>query len=182
MIREAKQLDRKLREHGLAGTDEPRALFRQLATLIPDHSSFQKVLTAVEPEQRRNCYESLRALLRFEAKPMDVYLAEAGQQAEREQLPLVDDTQPTGLRPFMPTRNANPTTGDDHVIENPAVIGNIFGGNIELTLTCGKCTRQATFYGTTIVDATMKARKADWLWDLERKYDICPKCPAVRPN
>ncbi|MGB2627565.1 MAG: hypothetical protein WAK20_12320, partial [Candidatus Acidiferrum sp.] len=65
--------------------------------------------------------------------------------------------------------------------DNP-VIGNIFGGNIELTLTCGKCTQQATFYGTTIVDATMKARKADWVWDLERKYDVCPKCPAVRPN
>lgn len=165
------KLNQMLSNAGLATLDNPRDLFNQLASAIDTHEEFKAILFKVEPEQRANCYKSLAPRLRFAAKPLDVYEAEAKHDAERQRLPHLDERG--NLIVGAPARTARPAAPNrkQPMTWNPK--------HMRLTLTCAKCTKQEEFFGDSPVDAATKARKA--LWIHEDTKEICPKCPAIRP-
>jgi len=74
-----------------------------LAKTIRDHKHFETQLTSTDAESRQMLYDALRPHLRFEAKPLDVYVASAGQMAEREQLPVLGEGGK--LLPFRPAQD-----------------------------------------------------------------------------
>lgn len=99
-VKERLEINQFLGRRGLATLDDPRGLVTQMAFLIQDHEHLRSMLIRCEPEHRRDMYESLKPHLRFEAKPLDVYIAEGQQDAERRQLPTLG---PNGeLVPFKP--------------------------------------------------------------------------------
>ena len=107
--RERLEINRYLGKHGLATLDDPAGLVQQLAFCVRDHIHFRQILVRCEPEHRHALYEAFRPHLSFEAKPLDVYVAEAGADAEARQLPTVG---PDGqLQPF---RVPEVTTDVDH--------------------------------------------------------------------
>lgn len=87
--RERQQINQFLGNRGFAQMDEPGALVQQLAFCVPDHEGFRKALTKCEPQDRRDMYEAMSPHLRFTAKPLDVYMAEASLDAEARQLPVI---------------------------------------------------------------------------------------------
>jgi hypothetical protein len=145
--------------------DDPGPLLHLLAKNCQTDKQFRSLLNKVEPQMRHVAYETMRPLLNFVPKPLEVYLAEMGEIAEREQLPIVDPSAPGGMRPFVPA-----SIGDKQTVFDPG----------HLTLTCAKCTVQQEFQGETFVAAVIAAREAGWVHDKERGTEICPKCPAVR--
>ena len=156
-----------LGRHGLATLENPRGMIAQIGFLIQDHDHFRRMLTKCEPDQRRAMYESLRPHLSFTAKPLDVYISEAGANAEARQLPTIG---PDGqLRPFSPTEVIS------EIVEDAIA-------KFHLEVTCRKCTKTAVFPGVRKVDAVQKARDAGWVCDQvgDTKYEICPDCPATR--
>lgn len=80
-----------LGKRGLATLDNPGALVAQLGTLVRDHMHYQILLAACAPSERRIMYEALSPYLRFRPYPLDMYIAAAGQKAEREQQPTIDE-------------------------------------------------------------------------------------------
>ena len=57
---------------------------------VRDHEHFRQLLTAAQPETRRDMYEAMKPYLAFHAKPLDAYMSESGALAEAQQLPTVD--------------------------------------------------------------------------------------------
>lgn len=159
----------------LRGNDVPlegkKIILQFLAKGIEDHEKFRKVLVTTDPELRKDAYETLRPMLKFRAKPLDVYIMESAQQAERERLAVVDPTAPGGYREFTPARNAI----DAEQIEKRIPVTQRWG-----MLLCRKCTRTEQFLGDTTVDCRIAAVKAGWVYEGETW--VCQKCPAVRVN
>ena len=159
--------------HGLGRLDDP-GLPVQLGFLIQDHAHFRQLLSAADPQHRGAMYNALAPNLRFTAKPLDVYIYEAGADAERRQLPTV---APDGsLEPYhVPEiHSAVETLLEDarlqaeitKVVEECVAKGH-------LTLVCKKCLKEASFAGMTREDAAWKARHAGWGLD---GREICPEC------
>lgn len=178
LAREADFLKRTLRRFGLA-TDFGKAI-AMMGGMVRDHRHFETLLTEAGPEIRQELYDSLRPSLKFTAKPLDVYVSDAKQRAEKEQLPVLG---PEGqLLPFKPARDASSAFKD---AEN-AIAASL--AKRTLTLTCSKCTRQESFYAVgeeTPVAVIMKARQAGWIYDYmaETPVEICPDCPtSLRPD
>lgn len=142
----------------------PADMLHALAMGINSHEEFRKMLQVVEPEKRKIAYETMRPRLSFQAKPLDVYIAEAGQEAESKRLPTWDEATHT-TQEFVPARNAS--TGEF----TPVV-----------RMTCYKCTKTEDFNAETIVGARILAVKSGWFIDLPGERWICPKCPAPRGN
>lgn len=142
--------------------DEEQQL-RVLARLAPkirDHKDLETKLTTAPPQLRSLIYEVLKPFLKFKPWPLDRYVASAGQMAERERLPLMDDKG--NLREPLP---------------NSLITERV------LTLVCAKCTKQKDFYasfGETNVDVILKARKQGWVYDYlaDPPTEICPTCPT----
>lgn len=159
-----RDINRLLGRAGLATLEDPRGFLQQCGFLMRSHDDFRQLLNKVLPQYRRDAYESLRPYLSFEPKPLDVYIAELGQDAERRQLPTLnaDGT----LRPFR---------AGDLAVGQAAL--DAAAGQPVLTMTCSKCTRQAQFHGERKVDAVMAARLAGWAYDsFEGGREICPSC------
>lgn len=139
----------------------------QLASTIRDHAHLQRLVTETEPSMRQSFYDSVRPHLKFRAKPMDVYISDAKQMAEREQLPVL---QPDGtLQAFKPTQ--------DVATAQKAMAKAIADRN--LTLTCSKCTKEETFYcvgAETPVAVIMKARRVGWVYNPVSLTEQCPDC------
>jgi len=159
---------------GLATLDNPQGMVQQLGFLVRDHEHFRALLARCYPEYRWAMYESLRPHLRFEAKPLDVYISEAAQEAERRQLPMVDaDGQ---LHPYTP-----PQAGDQQKrdIEIAQAATDAARARKHLILSCRKCTREETFSGLTKTDCWGQARQAGWqlISDGQGGYEVCPECP-----
>ena len=174
IVRDSKKLDRMLGNAGLATMQEPEQLLGQLAFAIRSHSQFRRMLVTVEPEQRQQAYNAMRGRVPFKPKPLDVYLAEAGQDAERQKLCVKDDEAMGGFREFTPARNAETLK----VVEESIALK--FG-----VMTCYKCTQEQDFFEPTPVQSRVAAVRAGWVFDPNREPDggwICPKCPAVRPT
>ena len=49
-----------------------------LASTIRDHAHFQRLITESDPSMRQEFYDSVRPHLKFRAKPLDVYVNDAG--------------------------------------------------------------------------------------------------------
>lgn len=50
-----------------------------------------------------------------------------------------------------------------------------------LILSCRKCTRQSTFFGSDMEAAIAKAVAAHWIhdaWPPDREQYVCPRCPS----
>lgn len=166
-------LQRSLKKFGL-NTDINQAI-AQMGRLVRDHKHFERLLTEAGPELRQELYDSLRPHLKFVAKPLDVYVADAGKMAEREQLPTIG---PDGmLHEFQPARDARSIEADVEDMLASAL------AKRTLVVTCAKCTRQQTFFGVgdeTPVAVVLKARKAGWIYDYKADppVEICPACPT----
>lgn len=153
---------------------------RQLARTIRDHKHFETILTSCTAEERQELYDAVVPNLSFTAKPLDKYVASAGQMAEREQLPVV---LPDGrLGPFKPARDVSSVAKDAENAIAQALAERI------LIVVCSKCTREDKFYGVgreTNVDVVLKARRAGWIYDytVRPAVEICPACPtSLREN
>jgi hypothetical protein len=83
-------LNRLLASAGLGALDNPMRLCNELASYVRDHEHFRQLLTAAQPETRRDMYEAMKPYLAFHAKPLDAYMSESGALAEAQQLPTVD--------------------------------------------------------------------------------------------
>lgn len=173
-----KTINRYLGNRGLSTLEDPQGLVMQLGFLVEGHDHFQQLINKCEPQHRRDMYEALRPHLRFEAKPLDVYIAELGMQAEIEQLPTVDSD---GMfHAFRPAQIWSAEARQD--LEKQ--VGDLVeaeGSKHHLELTCKKCTRTETFHGGLKAEAIHKARLAGWTYGLDHEgkgREICPECPA----
>lgn len=178
MNRDRQTINRYLRAHGLATLEDPQAMVPQLAFHIVDHEHFKRLINTTEPEYRREMYEALKPHLGFEPKPLDVYIAELGQQAETEQLPTVDRDGN-----FHAFRVSTVKSASSELEEVIVEILEEELSKFHLTLTCRSCTREETFHGGTRGDAIWKARRAGWTYGLDntgRGREICPECPATK--
>lgn len=148
-----------------------------LAGTIRDHAHFQRLITEAEPSTRQNFYESVRPHLKFRPKPLDVYIADAQQMAEREKLPVLG---PNGeLLPFRPAQDVATGVRD----AEDAIARSI--AESTLTLKCVKCTTEETFYkvgAETKVGVMMKVRRAGWVYDPVTETETCPKCASPKVN
>ena len=98
---EKRRLNKVLQAHGLPSLDAPSGLMEALGRQVVDHEHFRSLLIRCEPRERASMYTSLKPHLRFVPKPLDVYIAEAGQLAEAKQLPILEDGK---LRPYQPAQ------------------------------------------------------------------------------
>ncbi len=164
-----------LGNRGLATLEDPQGLCAHLGFLVEDDKHFKTMLNKCEPQHRREMYEALRPHLSFEARPLDVYIAELGMEAEIQQLPTVDND------------------GKFHAYRIPeirSVVQDVVEAAISkkhLTVTCKKCTKVETFHGGTRGDVIHKLRMAGWTWGVDPNsatadegFEICPDCPATR--
>ena len=166
--------EKLLRRFGLPSMDR-QGFMEAIAQLVDGHDHFRELLTGCEPDQRHEMYEALRPHLRFEPKPLDVYLSEAGAIAERMQLPTWNDAEKK-FEEFHPAVIAGPE-GD--VVQLVTTTIEELTAKGHLNLVCRKCTKTASFPGATVADAIQRARHAGWTYD-ELKGDgreICPECP-----
>jgi hypothetical protein len=158
-------LDRALKNRGFGGLDDP-AINQQLAFCVRDHEHFRQVLCSISPDKRTLGYEAMRPYLRFEAKPLDVYMAEAADIAAR--------------------REAEQTSID--VLASKAIQRNMAdeakqGG---LVLKCSMCTREYAYPGRNRKEAEDTARTDGWR--ISRLVDstgsvlrvFCPACAKIR--
>jgi hypothetical protein len=168
-----------LRSNGLAGLDEAGALMTQLAMFVRDHAHFRTLLNNCEPEHRRDMYEALAPNVRFEAKPLDVYLIESAQDAERRQLPTVGEDGH-----FKPFRVPETLSSGDDAIATEAVAEAL--AKERLFMFCVACTREDVFRGITRQDAVADARKAGWRMAIKNggpepeQVEVCPACVKAR--
>lgn len=164
----ARILNRMLGNAGLAQLDDA-GLPAQLASLVRDEAHFKSLMLACEPEQRTAMYEAMAPALCFTPHPLHEYLIEAQRDAEARQLPTIDADGK--LHPFRPA--------EIRLVQN-LVDGALLAEH--LTLTCRKCTVQATFHGARRADAVDEARKAGWCYDATGAvpFEVCPNCPASR--
>ena len=162
--------------------DEERSL-RVLARLAPKvrgHKHLETLLTTAPPQLRQVIYNTLKPELKFIPKPLDVYVATAGQMAEREQLPTMDAEGK--LHEFKPASDASSL-----VIDAENAIASALAKRT-LTLVCSKCTHEEKFHAVgeeTNVDVILKARRIGWIYDytVRPAVEICPACPtSLREN
>lgn len=161
------KINNTLALHGLGQLNDP-GLPSQLGYLVRDHEHFRQILAAAEPEHRREAYEALRANLRFEPKPLDVYMAETAMDAAARQLPTVDVDGKFHAY-LVP----------EYVTEVQALVEDSLAKGM-LTVVCRKCTREESFLGMDRQDAIRKAREAGWVYREDREgegLEVCPKCP-----
>ena len=177
-----------LRSHGLGKLDEP-GMLPALGFLVQDHEHFRSLLARCEPEKRQDAYNCLAANTRFPAKPLDVYMAETAERAERMKLPTL---QPDGTFKFDPP--ATPEFGDTSadIAKAVAKVRDIQGAQFgvdgafakhHLVCTCRSCTKQEAFIGDTKDDCVWNAIQAGWVHYFNangKAVDICPNCPAIR--
>src|ERR1019366_1880367 len=122
-------------------------------------------------QDRADFYEQVRPHLKFAPEPLDVYVARAGQRAEREQLPIRDEAGQ--MHSFQV-----PKIGVDRVAEE-AMAKSIAART--LTLVCQKCFYAKNFYALeseTPTATIRRAREEGWVYDYKSEpvREICPRC------
>jgi hypothetical protein len=182
-----RQVNHMLMSHGLGTLDDP-GLVPQLrfvvSRVIKTHEQFRELINRCEGAKRYAMYEALHSALSFQPKPLDVYIAELADLAERKQLPIV---QPDGtLAPFQipeiqseaaPKADASEPSAELALAQAgaEAAVAEKF-----LELTCRSCTRGETFAGWNKDAAIAKAREAGWrdVYSTARQEhaELCPVC------
>jgi hypothetical protein len=154
---------------GLEDVASAHELFQHIAAQCESHDDFRKLIDKTEPAQRVRAYETLKPHLRFEAKPLDVYIAENQNEAERKQLPIV--TADGKLAEFK-----KPEIRTDAFVIAEAIQKSL--SKIRMTVVCRKCTREAAFFGDRKADCISQARSAGWAHDetLAVGGETCPAC------
>ena len=160
-------------------SDMGAAIAHLASGYVRDHDHFSRLLTEMEPPLRHEMYEVMRPHLRFEAWPLDQYIAHAGEMAEREKLPVLG---PTGqLLEFRPAQDVLPSRKQaQSILEREMAARTLY-------LHCAKCTAEAIYYGhegQTKADVVIKARRDGWVYDPHGSSDatgfnpteICPTC------
>jgi hypothetical protein len=166
-------INRMLGSHGLGQLEEGAGLMAQLGFLVQDHEHLRSLLARCEPESRSAMFDSLKSYLKFQAKPLDAYIAESAMRAEAQKLPVV-----AGDGTYKWPQAA---ASDAEIAALQASTRDLFEG-CSVVLTCMKCTREAKFEGLTKMDAIVNARMdgwSYWVYDAEIRA-ICPECPAIR--
>lgn len=161
------KINRFLMKRGMPNLQDPNLV--KMIAYVCSEVRFAQALAACVPEKRTAMYESMRPYLRFTAQPLDVYMARAKEMAAQKE-------------------QARERNTVEAIIEREA-------GKKSLTLTCGKCLAEETFYAVNTshearADAVMAARKKGWVLQqkrsdegiLEGQMEVCPKCPAFRPK
>lgn len=167
-----KAINHRLNMAGLASLSDPGALLSQVALGITTHEKFRSVLLKCEPEQRYNCYHSLRHRLKFEAKSLDTYIMEGKQEAEALRLPVYDHA--TGkLREFDAPGPLNLNAMAERAIKAREAEETAKGS---LELVCRRCTLAEIFPGKTRGEALKKAEIKGWRPDGVTDKALCPKC------
>jgi hypothetical protein len=192
--RETQTINRLLATNGLATLDDP-GLVQQIRYLVANvcttHEQFRQLLNKCDPPQRTAMYETLKSCLRFSPKPLDVYLAESADLAERKQLPTIaaDGT----LKPFRAAAIGNQLSAEERsaigknqkpeAIEIDRETFDAFAAavaNVFLEMTCGWCTRSETFSGWNKDACVTAARAAGWTHSVVTDQEICPRCLPPR--
>lgn len=172
----------------------------EFGSMVQDHDHFRLLLMKCDPAQRATMYEQLRSRLQFRPKPLEQYIAEAKEIAEREKLPTWDPETQT-LTPYTPgevrtmagavlwrssKRNKQAKALRDAATRVLAQQYDIENARQRLTTTCAKCTAEAHFYGVTRLDALLKARRAGWRYQKSEVdgegMELCPKCAPETVN
>lgn len=170
----------ELKKAGFGGLDDPN-IVQQLAFCVRDHEHLRSLLSAMPPEKRNLAYQQLRPHLRFQAKPLDVYIAELQQEAERKKLPVIepvsgeliefDDyhTKPAALevlaeRAILATERDETKTGT-------------------LLLVCRKCTREEAFPGRNKTECWRDAKLDGWRNEvIPGRKELTSLCAACSPK
>lgn len=177
---EADFIGRMLKRLGLP-TDLGQAI-ASLAKTVRDHKHLERLLTETDAKDRQDLYDSIKPHLRFQPKPLDVYVASAGQRAEREQWPIIDEKG--NLREFRPGTDANSLA----LAAEQAIAADLAARSV--TLICDKCMRQGIYpalAGETKVSVMKRVRMAGWFHDYlaTPARELCPECASkmrLRPN
>lgn len=148
--------DRALKKRGFGGLNDPD-LVKQIAFCVSGHDHLRQILCAVEPDKRTMAYEQMRPYLRFEAKALDVYMAEAadlGARKESQQTPL-------------------------EIAAEKAIARNMADASKKgvIHLRCSRCTREAAYPGKNAKEATKWAYTDGWM--IRRDQAICPACAKL---
>lgn len=155
MSAKAEQINRALKKRGFGGLEDPNVV-QHLAFCVRDHDHFRTVLMGVVPAERVNAYEAMRPHLRFQAKPLDVYVAEAADLAARKEYD---------------------STAID-VLAEKAIAQSRHEKDGGLTVKCSKCTKVELFRAASVDQARKAAHTAGWRGDGKRDY--CPGCVPTR--
>jgi hypothetical protein len=170
---ETKAINHLLMANGFGSINDP-GLVSQLGYVMgiacKTHDDFRDLLNKCTPENRREMYESMRGYLKFEPKPLDLYVSELGAIAERKQLPVV--AEDGTLRPFH--QAAIETKTGELAIAQALVAQSIAKRTLELV--CVRCTVTETFGGIFKQDCLDDARLAGWRYDVATDQELCPRC------
>ena len=191
---ERARINKYLQSHGLGGLDDP-TLNVQLAFFVRDHEHFRSVLLRVDPAERVNCYNALAPKLRFQAKPLEDYIREGKEIAEKEQLPSYDE-KTFEVKPFSPgpiSETAKEALSGKTKEEREAAakakkeqaqldrvndrIAEQHGQEIargRLEVCCNKCLFGVTVYAADRIDAYRTLASNGWHLDGDKAY--CPDC------
>lgn len=197
------EINRFLGSHGFPPLESGAGLLQALAFMVRDHEHLRSLIARCAPEDRPSMYDSMKPYLRFEAHPLDWYVAESAAMAAQKQLPELQpggdfkwpsDARATGLcvcqertgiyfaDDFTPMCKLcrRPVPNPEQAVAQDAV--NWASAKKQLTVTCVKCTKQEIFTGDTKADCIFNARRHGWAtWEHEgQRRDICPGCPAIR--
>lgn len=149
----------------------------QVALGITSHDKFRNLLLKVEPQERYNCYHSLKSRLRFEAKPLETYIMEGRMQADAEKLPTYDHETGT-VRDYSDPGPINLNALAEKAIREREA-EEIAKGSLEMV--CRRCTYAEVFPGKTRGHALRAAELKGWRPDAVTDKALCPKC-APKPN
>lgn len=173
-----KTVNNMLMSHGLGKLEDP-GLIPQIGFLvshvIKTHEQFREFVNRCEPSKRPAMYEALKPYIRFELKPLDVYVAELADLAERKQLPIQneDGTLSEFQIPEVRSQKSEEERAAQELCEG-ATLSHF------LELTCGSCTYYERFAGWNKQACIDKARVSGWraVHSITRNEDaeLCPRC------
>lgn len=171
-----RKLNHQLNSAGLASLANPRDLLAQLALGIRTHKQFRDVLMKVVPEERYNCYMSLKSFIHFEVKSLDEYISDARREADADKLPAADPITGalTAYEDYNPTRKPLERLAEEAI----ATAERERTANQRLELTCRKCTFVEYFFGPDRIQPYADARSKGWTFEGNGKDQkaLCPKC------
>jgi hypothetical protein len=156
-LAERAEINRFLKRHGFGELGDA-GLLPQLAYAIDNEATLMRVLNLAVPEERTECYESLRPLLRFVPRPLDVLMSEIARDAEIRQLPVI---QPDGsFKPYS-------TPEVQEAVARATATGT-------LELVCDRCTFAQQIPAISREFAMELAREQGWT----QKAGVlrCPTC------
>lgn len=200
-VEEKAKINRFLGSAGLGQLSDP-GLISQIGFLagrkIKSHDDLKNWLNTCEPAERGSMLEALKPYLKFETKPLDVYVAELGMKAEADQLPVWEDGK---FRAYNPASiGTAPEWTNGEVYEQFGILPGkaIPKGDAPLTeqqqateiisaasskehvwVVCSRCTKEDVFNGWCKQDAIDKMRWWGWRLDSYSPLkELCPKCAA----